>query len=456
MKSPGPSSIAFALFLCLWLLNGVLINSSNLLEFNLQQMGVEAIVERGQFSVEGSATPQLKPGNVDVFEYNNHLYAAKQPGQFLMGAFVYWFLHRLSLSYLSNFLLTSALVTFLTTSLITALAASAVYLLARDLAAPYASPLAPALVALGFGIGTTALPYAGISHHDAIASSLLVAAFYFLFRAAHNPAASQNRWLALAGGMLLGWVITTSMLPALMVGVALLYALFLKRPIHLAGLALGLLVGLAPLLVYDAINFGSPLTLPNIAGDYTDTFFHFDADNFLSKLLFYATFVLQYTPLTLCGLVGLAFLPGHFRSEQVLLIGMIAVLAGYILNIDTVGHCQYGPRYLLPAMPFLALGLIGLTYAPYGLVRSSLRGLTAVIGMFSAMSNVVGAMFGAMYCDIQWYALPYYLQLLSRGKFWSFPLAGWLIVPLLLAVVLLVYQIRPRRELTAALGTSAP
>src|SRR5262245_25900597 len=90
-------------FLTLCLLYGLTLNASNLTEFNLQQMGVEAIVERGVFYVEDSPTPLLDPRG-DVFELGEHLYAAKQPGQFMAGALVYFFLFRLGLSYLSNFL----------------------------------------------------------------------------------------------------------------------------------------------------------------------------------------------------------------------------------------------------------------------------------------------------------------------------------------------------------------
>src|SRR6266851_1043303 len=78
-------------FLVLWLVYGAAINSDNLVKFNLQQIGVEAIVERHQFYLEGSDVPELWPGG-DVFLYQGHKYAAKQPGQFMAGAAVYWVL----------------------------------------------------------------------------------------------------------------------------------------------------------------------------------------------------------------------------------------------------------------------------------------------------------------------------------------------------------------------------
>ena len=152
------------LCLGLWILFGMLINDYDLESFNLQQMGIEAIVERGHLYVDGSPTPQLQPRG-DVFLHDGHLYAAKQPGEFFAGALVYAVLHALGLSYVSNFLITSALVTFFTASLATAVTAACVYRLARAWASPAASPLWPWLAALAFGVGSTALPYAGVTHH---------------------------------------------------------------------------------------------------------------------------------------------------------------------------------------------------------------------------------------------------------------------------------------------------
>ena len=132
--------LELSLFLFVWSVYGVAINSANLNAFNLQQAGIEAMVERRQFSLEGSATPQFqikvyyydggRPFG-DTFMYNGRQYAAKQPGQFMAGAIVYFFLRLLGLSYLSNYTLTSALVSFFTSSLATAAAALAVFRIAR-------------------------------------------------------------------------------------------------------------------------------------------------------------------------------------------------------------------------------------------------------------------------------------------------------------------------------------
>ena len=118
---PSLTRLEWLLFLVLWLTYGVAINSGNLDAFGLQQAGVEAYVERGHFYLEGSKVPRLQVQPVvDAFLYQGHIYPAKQPGQFMAGACAYFPLHALGLSYARNYLLTSALVSFMTASLATA------------------------------------------------------------------------------------------------------------------------------------------------------------------------------------------------------------------------------------------------------------------------------------------------------------------------------------------------
>jgi len=76
--------LSLLLFLLLWFAYGAAINSSNLLDFDLQHVGVEALVERGHFYLEHSI-PSQRQSKGDVFTYEGHNYAAKQPGQFMVG-----------------------------------------------------------------------------------------------------------------------------------------------------------------------------------------------------------------------------------------------------------------------------------------------------------------------------------------------------------------------------------
>ncbi len=418
------------LFLFVWLWHGILLNSGNLTEFNLQQIGVEAIVERSQFFIEGSRTPQLQPQG-DVFAYNGHLYAAKQPGQFLFGAVVYFVLHALGLTYLHQFLLTSALVTWFTSGLVTAFAAVVVYKFASALSPRETSHKWAVAIALTFALATTAAAYAGIAHHDALASGFLIGAFYMMFSSTRvkRARASENR--ALLAGALLGLTLTTSVLPFFMTLVAALYFLSLRQWHTVPFFVGGGLLGIAPLLWYDAVNFGNPLLLPNFAGNFSDTFFYLDAENFFAKISFYATQLTLYVPLFWFGLAGWLWLPKTFRREQFAALGMLAALGAYILNINTTGGCQYGPRYVLPAMPFAALGLMGLSYVSLRPLRLAL-GIGALgAGIASFVLNSIGASYGAMFCNLQNYAVWEYLAAAQRGNFLTYPLAIFLLVPFL-------------------------
>jgi hypothetical protein len=436
-------------FLTLWFLFGAMINVANLHSFNLQQAGVQAIVERGTMYVDGSDVPDLQVGDVDVFEYNEHLYAAKQPGQFLFGALVYYFLQKAGILYATNFILVSALVTFFTASLTTALAATAIFSLSRSMA-PSTSWIGPLLIALSFGIGTTAFVYSGIAHHDAIASSLFVMAIYMLIQSTKEQTSWKSLLFGILAGVLLGLTITTSMLPFPMVVVACVYTILTRRWRLIAATAAGIFVGLTPLLIYDAISFGNPFLVPNIAGNYSDTFFQLDFANMFSKLEFYLRFLIQYSPIAIVGFIGLFLLPFKFRREQVLILGMLAAQVGYIFNIATVGDCQYGPRYLLPAMPFFVLGLVGLSYINNQLLRVGAIIFAAAIGLVSVGVSAMGALYGAMFCDLSEYAFLYFYKWFQRKEFFALPLSQWLAIPLLFCVVLQSIQIWQSRPLARA------
>jgi hypothetical protein len=103
-----------------------------------------------------------------------------------------------------------------------------------------------------------------------------------------------------------------------------------------------LIVGLSPLLAYNALCFGNPFLLPNIAGRYSDTFFRLNRDNFLNKLDFYLRMSTLYMPVIWFGLVGVLLYPRRLQRERFAILGMLLALAAYILNIDANGTCQYG------------------------------------------------------------------------------------------------------------------
>ncbi|HZT60059.1 MAG TPA: hypothetical protein VFA21_15730 [Pyrinomonadaceae bacterium] len=426
---------------------GAAINSGNLEAFGLQQAGVEAYVERHHLYVEGSRVERLKVRPVgDAFVREGHVYPAKQPGQLMAGACAYFPLHALGLSYADDFLLTAALVTFLTASLVTAASAVAVFRTAREFATGESSIFWPLLAALSYGLATTAFVYSGIAWHDALATGYLAIALYLVVRLRREAEGRRAATLAACAGVMLGLTVTTSMLPFFMAAAVALYFVSLRRWRLLPAFIAGGLAGLLPLLIYDAVCFGNPLLLPNVAGNYSDTFFRLDGENFFGKLDFYARTLTLYVPVFWAGLVGLALLPARLRREQALALVMLAALAAYILNIEANGTCQYGPRYLLPAMPLACLGLAG-----FGLLRRrALRLLFGVLvtafAVASFVINLVGAMHGAMLCNFPGSALAAYINEMMSGAMHSYPLARWLAIPLAVCVALFVHALAVRRS----------
>ena len=435
------------LFLFLWFAYGLTINSGNLTAFGLQHAGIEAYVERHHLYLEGSQVELLKVQPVvDAFLYNGHIYPAKQPGQFMVGAVAYTPLHLLGLRYSNHYLLTAALVTFVTASLLTALGALAVFrsvLLLQNSAELFW----PITVTLIYACATTVFPYSGIAWHDSLATSYVILSFYAFLEGERAANERRRRTFMVLGGLLLGLTITTSMLPFLLVVVLIGYYFHVnfrfrwRLALFVAGIALGLL----PLLIYNAICFGNPFLLPNVAGDYRDTFLHFSATNFLQKLSFYAHMLTIYVPVFWLGIVGVAFLPGRLRRERVLLLLLLAASFTYILNIDATGTCQYGPRYLLPAMPFACLGLVGFRFlAPKW--RRTIVPLLLIVAIFSFSINVIGALQGAMLCDFPHFAAGLYLSQILNGHVREYPLAPWLFGPFIIWIALLAWSTSQSRR----------
>ena len=455
MITPGSRSVnklELLLLLTVWFAYGLTINSGNLIAFGLQQAGVEAYVERHSFYLEGSQLESFKVNPVvDAFLYNGHIYPAKQPGQFMIGALAYSPLHFLGLNYSNHYLLTSALVTFLTASLITALSVLAVFKIV-SLLKPQSVGWSIAC-ALVYGFATTAFPYSGIAWHDSIATGYLVWAFYLLLRIRGREEDRVTRVYSALAGLMLGLTVVTSMLPfPITIGLSLYF--FSLRRLRLVWFFLGGgLLGLAPLLIYNQVCFGNPFLLPNVAGGYRDTFLHFSRENFLAKLRFYSYMLTIYVPVFWAGLLGLIMFPRRFRHEQ-LLIGVILLASVvYILNIEATGTCQYGPRYLLPAMPFASIGLVGFSFVRNVAVRVALTSVLAVVAAASFLINCIGALHGAMLCDFPEFAAGIYVSQMVAGGMRSYPLARWLALPFFAVLILWLKQVVSVREIGLKLPT---
>jgi hypothetical protein len=384
---------AAALFLGFWALYGAFVSVTNLRAYTLQQMGVDALVSHGGFALGRSAHPLLQPRG-DTFVHEARVLAAKQPGQFVAGAAPYAVLKPLGLSYEADYDLASALVTWLSSGLLAALALATLDRMLREIGFGDAAALS-AVAALG--LGSHWLAYAGIAHHDVIAACLIV----FALRAA-------QRGREFVAGTLLGATLFVSMLPAPAVAVAGLAIVLTGAglPVRALRTGLGFALGLLPLFAYNAWQFGSVLVPANVAGNYADTYPAFDLARIAHHLNAYfgahGLALWRYSPALALGALALLAPGGAQARLRAWLLAAVAAQVGLLLAIETLGTCQYGPRYLLPVLPALAVGVAWWFEALPGFLRGALA-MLIVVGFAIALLGAVG---GTMYCALDAWAVP--------------------------------------------------
>ena len=207
---------------------------------------------------------------------------------------------------------------------------------------------AAALVA--FALGTIFAPLAATSVGHIVAATLALAAFALAWR---QPLLAG---LA-AGGALLAEYQTAAILVILGGYVALRGMRALGR------YAVGVLPGIALLLIYDALAFGSPFHLSYryvAIKQQASGFFGIGLPHLHStyEVFFGSSGLLLISPVLVAAVYGLVLLARTHRAEAIV-CGAVAVFflllnCGYYLPY---GGTLLGPRFFVPALPFLALGL---------------------------------------------------------------------------------------------------
>ena len=404
---------AVLLFLLLWGLYGAVTNLWDQYGYNLMHAGVEALAERGKFSLEGSPTPRFArmetatagPGrdsSTDTFRRGERLYAMKHPGMFFTGAIVYKPLSLVGVRYSREYNITTALVSWFSSGLLGALLVSLFFTQCQREGLSLHTSLA---AALSLGIGSLFFPYSGILHHDFLAACFLYFSYYLCI---HTKRKEGEVFSSLAGGFLAGYAFTCSPLALLFflpfaAGVA-----WKKGWRALRFFLIGYIPGLAPLLVYNAACFGNPFLLPNAAGRVTDTGLIFSLSLFLEKFSWYflhpRSAVWSFFPVFYFALAGLVTRAVRREKDSIALLGGTGLLLLYIHAIETYGGAMYGPRYLVPCLPLVFVGLIPVMkeMTPYRKVEgiNARTGLWFLFGAAFCMSVTIcfaGAIRGTMY-----------------------------------------------------------
>jgi hypothetical protein len=236
--------------------------------------------------------------------------------------------------------------------------------------------------AVAFGLGTLVLPFSTLFFAHVLSAMLGFAAFAVLWRERQG---APRLLLVGAAGLLAGLAVTTEyslVLVGIIVGV---YALARGNVVRRASsYAAGVVVGVLPLMLYNAWAFGSVFH-SSYEGNQTGAlggFFGIKTPRMqlLFDALFSAWGLLPLTPVVACGLVGaaIAYRRG-VRPEALVIAGVVVVhliwAACFRAGINIFGGLG-PPRYLMMIFPFLAVPL-GVAFRAIPLTTLALAAVSA-------------------------------------------------------------------------------
>lgn len=230
--------------------------------------------------------------------------------------------------------------------------------------------------AILLGSGTLLLPFATLLFGHMLSATLGFAAFVLLLLERQR---GPSAWRVGLAGLLAGFAVVVEYPLAIVALVLAGYAASGPQvPRRLGAYAAGCVIGALPLAAYNTWAFGSPTTLsytnvlnapsggtgsPVLGGGNSTGFYGVALPDVRAalSLLFSEKGLLVVTPLCAAALLGLPVLWRAGRRAETLVCAAVPALflaynASYYLPFGGQGP---GPRFLVPALPFLALPLAG-------------------------------------------------------------------------------------------------
>jgi hypothetical protein len=338
---------------------------------------VFAAVQEHRLTIDSfHATPDL--GTKDKAYYNGHYYSDKAIGSSVVGYVFY--LPMYLLMQVFNFSMKMRQIKYLlvlfSIAIPSAFSGSLMYVLAKYISG---SKLKAYIATLCIYLGTMYFPYSTIFYGHTLAASFLLCAFFLIFQLKIRPDLRQNNPYLFLIGFLLGFSIITEFPTILIVLVLVFYYFyvlmdkwswrdFLSKAIPPA---IGGLIPLLLLLAYNNAIFGHPFQLTY--SHVSNPFFSEKMSQGLSGIawprpivMFYSTLhpangLFWQSPVLLMALVGAYFMlrDKQYRAEAIIFIviflSYLALISGYYL---WWGGYAFGPRHLIPMLPFFVLPIV--------------------------------------------------------------------------------------------------
>jgi hypothetical protein len=335
--------------------------------------------------------PRTKPvdiGSVAItgdFSYaSGHFHPSKSPGTSLLAGLPYFVIYRVERLFGANpdnwWMLTvnAWLTTVFSVGLISAFGCVLVFRLACAFSM---GKLLPGLMtAVAFAFGTMFLPLATLLQDQNIAAGLLLASFYLLYRAKETGTNSglinqkpsgRTAWQIALSGLCAGYAAVTNYVAAVAVIALGVYLVWSVRRIDgWKWFALGVAGPLALICTYNLSCFGRVFTTNyhyvNIAmnrGDGVDAgVLVMPRWDVLCTILFSPFRGLFFSaPVLLTGVYGLVsyFCDKHWKKEVCVFVFVVGLYLWFNVSFwSWHGGWIAVPRYLGPAMPFLAVPMV--------------------------------------------------------------------------------------------------
>jgi hypothetical protein len=364
-----------------------------------------SVVDKGSVIIDD----YVFKGIEDNAFYNGHYYSGFSPGSSFLAVPAYlvfkpiFYLLPESFHGFQNMqlelILLNIVATVFVASLLSALCAVLIYKILSQFSDNKFHKLALTFL---FSFGTLFFIYSTSYSRDVLKTIFLFASFYILFGLNYGLFNRRRPLLFFLSGLFLAFCVAADYKMIIVVPLFVIYMLFFSKKKDFFYFGVGLFIPLLFSLFYNYVAFGSPLSTsysyrsPNIMQYYSRGFFGMTYPT-LERIygLTFSPFrgFFFYMPVMLLSSLGIGIKlfsrDKKYKVDMLFILILFLILFWYNASLasgwDAGG--SFGPRYLIPAIPFMVIPLIFV----FGRIKAW------TVALFSAASffvNFLGVLYG--------------------------------------------------------------